>query len=186
MLAVPRSRRWVKVAAWHAIRLTRDPRDTGELIRVGAAGGHRVETPAGGSCDLPAANGRKRFRDDADDAACEVGHGREPVLAARAEGAADGRRPGGQRPSGWELGKNPADAGGTPVPDDDGHPVNGIVPLRPGEADALARPAVTYPTAPRSAASRGTGTPWASSPRPGSRGAEAKPGGCCAGPGPRV
>jgi hypothetical protein len=31
------------------------------------------------------------------------------------------------------------DAGGTPVPDGDGHPVKGIVPLRQDEADALAR-----------------------------------------------
>jgi site-specific DNA recombinase len=100
MLAVLRSRPGLTVAAWHADRLTRDPGDTGELIRVGAAGGHLVETPAGGSCDLPAAHGRKRFGDDADDAACGVGHGRARVLAARAEGAADGRWLGGTRPFG--------------------------------------------------------------------------------------
>jgi len=77
------------------------------VIRVCAAGGHRAETLTGGSCDVSAANGRKRFRDDADDAACEVGHGRERVLAARAEGAADGRWLGGERPSGWELDLEP-------------------------------------------------------------------------------
>jgi hypothetical protein len=82
MLAVLRSRPGLKVAAWHADRLTRNPEDTGELIRVGAAGGHLAETPTGGSCDLSAANGRKRFRDDANDAAYEVNHGRERVLAA--------------------------------------------------------------------------------------------------------
>jgi site-specific DNA recombinase len=98
-----------------------------------------AETPAGGSCDLSAANGRKRFRDDADDAACEVGHGRERVLAARAEVAAGGRWPGGKRPFGWELDQNPVDAGGTPVLDDEGNPVKGILPLRQDEADALAQ-----------------------------------------------
>ena len=139
MLAVLRSR--PRAQGCGVPRGPADPRpeDTGELIRVCAAGGHRAETPAGGSCDLSAADGRKRFRDDADDAACEVGHGRERVLAARAEVAADGRWLGGQRPSGWELGKNPVDAGGTPVRDDDGNPVQGIVPLRQDEADALAR-----------------------------------------------
>jgi hypothetical protein len=78
------------------------------------------------------------------------------------------------------------DAGGKPVRDDDGNPVQGILPLRQDEADGLARPAVTYPAAPRSAASRGTGTPGASSPLPGSSAADAKPGACSAGPGTRV
>jgi site-specific DNA recombinase len=105
VLAVLRSRSGLKVAVWHAGRLTRNPGDTGELIRVCAAGGHLVETPTGGSCDLSAANGRKRFRDDADDAAYEVGHGRERVLAARAEVAAGGRWLGGKRLFGWELDK---------------------------------------------------------------------------------
>ena len=57
----------------------------------------------------------------------------------RAEVAADGRWLGGKGPFGWELGKNPADAGGKPVLDDDGNPVRGILPLRPDEADALAQ-----------------------------------------------
>jgi site-specific DNA recombinase len=61
------------------------------------------------------------------------------VLAARAEVAADGRWLGGKRPFGWELDKNPVDAGGKPVLDDDGNPVKGIVPLRQDEADALAQ-----------------------------------------------
>ena len=115
MLAVLRSRPGLKVAAWHADRLTRNPEDTGELIRVCAAGGHLVETPVGGSYDLSTANGRKRFRDDANDAAYEVDHGRERVLAARAEVAADGRWLGGKRPFGWELDTNPMDAGGKPM-----------------------------------------------------------------------
>ena len=101
--------------------------------------GHRVGTPAGGSCDLSAATGRKRFRGDADDAACEVGHGRERVLAARAEGAAGGRRGAVRGRFGWELDTNRVDAGGTPVRDDDGNPVRGILPLRQDEADARAQ-----------------------------------------------
>ena len=107
MLAVLRSRPGLKVAAWHADRLARNPGDTGELIRVCAAGGHLVETPAGGSCDLSTANGRKRFRDDADDAACEVDHGRERVLAARAEVAAGGRWLGGRGRSGGSWIRTP-------------------------------------------------------------------------------
>jgi site-specific DNA recombinase len=57
----------------------------------------------------------------------------------RAEGAADGRWLGGKRPFGRELDKNPVDAGGKPVLDDDGNPVKGILPLRQDEADALAQ-----------------------------------------------
>jgi hypothetical protein len=111
-----------------------NPEDTGELIRVCAAGGHLVETPTGGSCDVSTANGRKRFRDDANDAAYEVDHGRERVLAARAEVAADGRWLGGKRPFGWELDKNPMDADGKPMLDDDGNPARSVVqqPEEPG------------------------------------------------------
>ena len=139
MLAVLWSRPGLKVAAWHAARPTGNPEDTGELIRVCAAGGDLAETPAGGSCDVSAATGRKRFRDDANDAACEVDHDSERVLAARAEVAAGGRWLGGERPSGWELDKNRVDGGGKPVRDDDGNPVKGILPLRQDEADARAQ-----------------------------------------------
>jgi len=85
MLAALRSRPGMRVAAWHADRLTRNSEDTEELIRVCAAGGHLVVTASGGTYDLPTANGRKQFRADANDAAYEVDHGRERVLAARAE-----------------------------------------------------------------------------------------------------
>ena len=139
MLAVLWSRPGLKVAAWHAGRLTRNPGGTGELIRGLCRRGSPGGDTAGGSCGLSAAHGRKRFRDGADDAACEVGHGRERVRAARAEVAAEGRWPGGERPSGWELDKNRVDAGGKPVLDDDGNPVRGILPLRRDEADALAQ-----------------------------------------------
>jgi DNA invertase Pin-like site-specific DNA recombinase len=127
------------IAAWHADRLTRDSEDTEELIRVCAAGGHLVVTAAGGTYDLSTANGRKRFRDDANDAAYEVDHGRERVLAGRAEVAGEGRWLGGKRPFGWERDPSPKEADGSPMLDGDGKPVNGMLRLVQREADALAR-----------------------------------------------
>ena len=128
------------VAAWHADRLTRNDEDTAALIRVCAAGNHFVVTPSGGTYDLSTANGRRRFRDDASAAIYEVDHGRERVLAGRADVAAQGRWLGGKRPFGWEPDPDPAlleDR--TPWLDEDGKPVKGILRLRPDEAAALAR-----------------------------------------------
>jgi hypothetical protein len=57
MLAVLQSRPGLEVAAWHADRLTRNPEDTGELIRVCAAGGSPGGNTSRRSCDLSGANG---------------------------------------------------------------------------------------------------------------------------------
>jgi DNA invertase Pin-like site-specific DNA recombinase len=138
MLAILRANPGLGVAAWHADRLTRNDKDTAELIEVCAAGGHLVVTPSGGTYDLSTANGRKRLRDDASDAIYEVDHGRERVLAGRAEVAAEGRWLGGKRPFGWELDPEPVDGDGEPLLDDDGKPVKGILRKREPEADALA------------------------------------------------
>jgi len=139
MLQALRSRPGLKVAAWHADRLTRNAEDTEELIRVCASGGNLVVTASGGSYDLSTANGRKQFRADANDAAYEVDHGRERVLEARAEVAADGRWLGGKRPFAWERVPNPLHPDGTAMLDEDGEPVKGILRLRQAEADALAQ-----------------------------------------------
>ena len=64
---------------------------------------------------------------------------RERMLPGRAEVAAEGRWLGGKRPFGWELDKNPVDANGDPLLDDDDNPVRGILRLRPDEATALAK-----------------------------------------------
>lgn len=116
MLDMLRARPGLGVAAWHADRLTRNSEDTEELIRVCAAGHHLVETPRGGSYDLSTATGRKRLRDDANDAAYEVDHAIERMTAMKAEHAAAGQWLGGRRPFGYEA---------------DG------VTLRPAEADPL-------------------------------------------------
>ena len=138
MLAMLRATPGLGVAAWHADRLTRNEEDTTELIRVCATGGHLVVTPRGGTYDLSTATGRKRLRDDASDAIYEVDHGRERVLAGRAEVAQEGRWLGGKRPFGWELDRSPLDDDGGPLVDDDGFPVRGILKLREPEAAALA------------------------------------------------
>jgi site-specific DNA recombinase len=141
MLALLRTRPGLKVAAWHADRLTRNQEDTTALVRVCAAGGNLVVTATGGTYDLANATGRKTFRNDASDAEFEVDHMRERMLPGRAEVAAEGRWLGGRRPFGWELDKNPM----TPLPvsvpmlDADGEPVKGILRLRQAEADALAK-----------------------------------------------
>jgi DNA invertase Pin-like site-specific DNA recombinase len=116
MLAMLRDNPGLGVAAWHADRLTRNSDDTEELIRLCAAGRHLVETPRGGSYDLATATGRKRLRDDANDAAYEVDHAIERMTAMKAEHAAAGQWLGGRRPFGYEA---------------DG------VTLRPAEADPL-------------------------------------------------
>jgi DNA invertase Pin-like site-specific DNA recombinase len=103
MLAMLAGRPGLGVAAWHADRLTRNSEDTETLIRVCAAGGHMVETPRGGSYDLGTATGRKRLRDDANDAAYEVDHMTERITAMKAEHAAAGRWLGGRRPFGYEA-----------------------------------------------------------------------------------
>lgn len=118
MLALLRATPGMGVAAWHADRLTRNPDDTEELIRVCAAGHHIVETPRGGSYDLSTATGRKRLRDDANDAAYEVDHAIERITAMKLEAAGDGHWLGGRRPFGFEA---------------DG------VTLRPDEAAAIAQ-----------------------------------------------
>ena len=102
MLAMLRARPGLGVAAWHADRLTRNSEDTETLIKVCAAGGHLVETPRGGAYDLATATGRKRLRDDANDAAYEVDHMTERIAAMKAEHAAAGRWLGGRRPFGYE------------------------------------------------------------------------------------
>ena len=139
MLAMLRSRPGLRVAAWHADRLTRNQEDTAELIRVAASGGHLVVTATGGGYDLSSATGRKTFRDDASAAEFEVDHMRERMLPGRAEVAAEGRWLGGKRPFGWELDKNPAGGDGDPLLDEDGNPVRGILRLRPDKAAALAK-----------------------------------------------
>ncbi|MGZ4664907.1 MAG: recombinase family protein, partial [Frankiaceae bacterium] len=136
MLAMVKTSPGLRVAAWHADRLTRNDQDTADLIRVCATGGNLVETPSGGIYDLGTANGRKRLRDDASAAIYEVDHLTERVLAARAEVAADGRWLGGKRPLGWELDPNPVDEDG-PLLDEDGEPVKGILRLRDDEARAI-------------------------------------------------
>jgi DNA invertase Pin-like site-specific DNA recombinase len=118
MLAMLRANPGLGVGAWHADRLTRNSEDTEELIRVCTAGGHIVETPRGGSYDLATATGRKRLRDDANDAAYEVDHAIERITAMKLEHAADGHWLGGRRPFGYEA---------------DG------VTLRPDEAAAIAQ-----------------------------------------------
>src|SRR5215469_1098010 len=137
MLDVLRSRKGLRVAAWHADRLTRNDHDTAELIRVCRAGGHLIETPRGGAYDMGNANGRKRFRDDASDAIYEVDHLQERVLAGRDDVAADGRWLGGKRPFGWRLDENPADSDGESLLDEDGEPLNGVLVLDDAEARAI-------------------------------------------------
>jgi site-specific DNA recombinase len=139
MLAMLRANPGLRVAAYHADRLTRNDEDTAELIRVCAAGGHLVETAAGGVYDLSTANGRRRLRDDASAAIYEVDRLTERVLAGRAEVAAEGRWLGGKRPFGWERDRAPVGSDGQPLLDEDGEPVRGILRLVPAEADALAR-----------------------------------------------
>lgn len=89
------------VAAWHADRLLRDPGDTEMLIVACVAGGHLIETPRGGTYDLATATGRKRLRDDANDAAYEVDHMQERMLAQKLETAAAGLPLGGRRAFGY-------------------------------------------------------------------------------------
>jgi site-specific DNA recombinase len=137
MLGVLRSRRGLRVAAWHADRLSRNQEDTAELTRVCVAGGHLVETPAGGIYDLSTASGRKRFRDDASDAEFEVDHSRERIMAQKDEAAGAGLWLGGRRPFGWETEPDPVDEEGNPRLDEDGDPLNGVLRLVPAEADAL-------------------------------------------------
>jgi site-specific DNA recombinase len=90
------------VGAWHADRLLRSADDTEILIAVCAEGSHSVETPSGGRYELDTASGRKRLRSDAVDAAFEVDHLTERVLAAKAETVAAGGDLGGRKPFGWQ------------------------------------------------------------------------------------
>jgi site-specific DNA recombinase len=110
-----------RVAAWHADRLLRNSEDTEALILQCAQGGHLIETPAGGSYDVGTANGRKRLRTDAVDAAYEVDHLTERVTAQKLEAAAAGLWLGGPVPFGWRKG-----------PD-------GSLVLEPAEAAAIAK-----------------------------------------------
>jgi len=121
MLEFVRGRPGVRIAAWHADRLLRNPDDTKTLIEVCAAGGHLVETPRGGSYDLGTPTGRKRLRDDATDAAYEVDHAIERITAQKLEAAAAGEWLGGPVPFGWR--KNTGGGG---------------LALCPAEADAIA------------------------------------------------
>jgi site-specific DNA recombinase len=93
----------VTIAAWHADRVLRNPEDTEVLIRACVAGGHLITTARGGDYDLSTATGRKRLRDDANDAAYEVDHARERILLKQAELRAEGRWSGGRRPFGWQV-----------------------------------------------------------------------------------
>ena len=105
MIETLRATNGLGVAAWHADRLTRNSEDTERLIEVCSSSVHPIETPSGGGYDLSAANGRRRFRQDAVDANYEVDHGRERTLAAKAEAVAEGRWLGGRRPFGWRPDK---------------------------------------------------------------------------------
>jgi DNA invertase Pin-like site-specific DNA recombinase len=119
MLAAVRAEPGLRVAAWHADRLTRNTDDTEALVSLCSAGGHLVETPRGGTYDLSTATGRKRFRADALDAQYEVDHMTERITAMKAEAVAEGRWLGGRRPFGWQ-------------------PADGALMLEPAEAAALA------------------------------------------------
>jgi site-specific DNA recombinase len=129
MLAMLAATPGLRVAAWHADRLTRNGEDTERLIEICATGDHLVVTRSGGAYDLSTANGRKRFRQDAVDASYEVDHSRERILAQKAEAAGEGRWLGGRRPFGWDIDKD--------VLDEDEKPVKGVLKLRPAEADQL-------------------------------------------------
>lgn len=91
------------IAGWHTDRLNRSTADADELIEVAADGGHIVETARAGTYDLSTATGRKRFRQDAVDAAYEVDHMTERIEAAKLEAAADGEWLGGRRPFGFKA-----------------------------------------------------------------------------------
>lgn len=91
------------IAAWHTDRLNRSTADADELIDVAAGGGHIVETARAGTYDLSTATGRKRFRQDAVDAAYEVDHMTERIEAAKLEAAAEGDWLGGRRPFGFKA-----------------------------------------------------------------------------------
>ncbi|KAB2384716.1 recombinase family protein [Actinomadura montaniterrae] len=90
------------VAAWHTDRLNRSTADADELIALAAAGGHIVETKGAGTYDLSTATGRKRFRQDAVDAAYEVDHMTERIESAKLEAVAEGAWLGGRRPFGFK------------------------------------------------------------------------------------
>lgn len=103
MLAAVNEHPGAGVAAWHADRLLRDPGDTELLIHACVTGGHLVETPRGGTYDLATATGRKRLRDDANDATYEVDAQRERRLAEKEEAAAAGVPLGGRRAFGYSA-----------------------------------------------------------------------------------
>lgn len=88
-------------AAWHADRFTRNPPDTELLLSTCATGHNPIATPSGGIYDVTTANGRKRLRQDALDAAYEVDHMTERIMAAKDEARAAGEWLGGRRPFGW-------------------------------------------------------------------------------------
>lgn len=137
MMTLLSSSKGLRIGAYHADRLLRNNEDTAALIRVCSARGHLIVTHSGGAYDLSSANGRRRLRDDASAAEYEVDHGRERVLAARAEIAADGRWLGGRRPFGWRSDPNPVDETGQPLVDEDGKPKRGMLRLDETEATAL-------------------------------------------------
>ena len=92
------------IAGWHTDRVNRSTMDADELIVVASEGGHLVETARAGTYDLSTATGRKRFRQDAVDAAYEVDHLTERIEAAKDEAAAEGNFLGGPRPFGFKAG----------------------------------------------------------------------------------
>lgn len=92
----------VGIGAWHTDRLNRSTTDADELIEVAAVGGHIVETARAGRYDLSTATGRKRFRQDAVDAAYEVDHMTERIEAAKLEAVGEGAWLGGRRPFGFK------------------------------------------------------------------------------------
>lgn len=102
MLAYLATRPGTGIAAWHCDRLTRNDQDRIVLADLCMAGGHLIETARGGSYDLSTATGRKRFRDDASDAAYEVDHMTERITAQKMEAAAEGEWLGGPVPFGWQ------------------------------------------------------------------------------------
>lgn len=131
MLAEMGRRPGIGIAAWHADRLGRDPETTEVLIRACMRGSHLITTTRGGDYDLSTANGRKRLRDDINQAAHEVDHNTERLIEAKAEKAAEGRWLGGQRPFGWRLDRTATDEDGVLVP--------GVLVLDEREAALIAK-----------------------------------------------
>jgi len=104
------------IGAWHADRLGRDPEAAEILIRACIPDRHLIATRTSGIYEVWTATGRKRLRADILDAAQEVDHNTERLVAAKAEAAAEGRYLGGLRPFGWRLDRNARNEDGELAP----------------------------------------------------------------------